>query len=113
MKIPDPLKQQIFDLQAPLLDLIDGAATTERELFENYGETRATQSPLDILLEIKIDTEETYGKFSLLMSNIAKEAPDATFDNMRSLRQNELRVRENLSSSVLTIQQIRGDWSLP
>jgi|GEM_PF-3415661 hypothetical protein len=47
------------------------------------------------------------------MSNIAKEASDATFDNMRSLRQNELRIRENLPSSVLTIQQIRGDWRLP
>ncbi len=45
MKIPDPLKQQIFGLQAQPLDLIDDAATTERELFGNYGET---EKPLGI-----------------------------------------------------------------
>jgi hypothetical protein len=42
MKIPDPLKQQIFDLQAQLLDLIDDAASTERELFDIHGETEKT-----------------------------------------------------------------------
>jgi hypothetical protein len=39
MKIPDPLRQPIFDLQGELLDLIDDATSTQMSLFSRYGET--------------------------------------------------------------------------
>jgi hypothetical protein len=75
MKIPATLKQQIFDVHAQLLDLIDDAATTERELFENYGETGQTLEDLDSLTGIREQAEGIYQGLNTLALQVVQADP--------------------------------------
>lgn len=112
MKIPDPLKQQIFDLQAQLLDLIDDAATTERELFENYGETEQTLGDLDSLAGIREEAEDTYQRTNVRALQVVKADPREATATINLLLQAYERGDERIAPLTRSVEEIRNTWEL-
>jgi hypothetical protein len=112
MKIPDPLKQQIFDLQGQLLDLIDNAATTERKLFENYGETEQTLGDLDSLAGIREQAEGIYQGLNTLALRVVQADPRDATVTMNLLLQVYERGDERIAPLTRSVEEIRNTWEL-
>ncbi|BAC89518.1 hypothetical protein [Gloeobacter violaceus] len=71
MKLPDPLKRDILDLQGRLLDLLDEVTVVERSLLMTFGETAETTDSLTDLDNIREQVQDAYRRFWILMGNIA------------------------------------------
>jgi hypothetical protein len=112
MKIPAPLKQQIFDLHAQLLDLIDDAATTERELFENYGETEQTLGDLDSLTGIRERAEGIYQGLNTLALRVVQADPREATATINLLLQTYERGEERIAPLIRSVEEIRNTWEL-
>jgi hypothetical protein len=112
MKIPATLKQQIFDLHAQLLDLIDDAATTERELFENYGETGQTLEDLDSLTGIREQAEGIYQGLNTLALQVVQADPREATATMNLLLQACERGDERITPLTRSVEEIRNTWEL-
>ncbi len=112
MKIPDPLQQQIFDLQAQLLNLIDDAASTERELFENYSETEQTLGDLDSLTGIHEQAEGIYQGLNTLALRVVQADPRVSPATMNLLLQAYERGDERVAPLIRSVEEIRNTWEL-
>jgi hypothetical protein len=112
MKIPDPLKQQIFVLHAQLLDLIDDAATTERALFENYGETEQTLGDLDSLTGIREQAEGIYQGLTTLAFRVVQADPREATATMNLLLRAYERGDERIAPLIRSVEEIRNTWEL-
>jgi len=112
MKIPDPIKQQIFDIQAQLLDLIDDAATTERELFDIYGETEQTLGDLDSLTGIREQAEGIYQGLNTLALRVVQADPREATATMGLLLQAYERGDERSAPLTRSVEEIRNTWEL-
>ncbi|UFP96443.1 hypothetical protein [Gloeobacter morelensis] len=113
MRLPDTLKRDIFDLLDQLLVLLDGAAETERNLFETYGETAETLGDLEILVGIREQVRDTYRRLGGLLARAAEGAPDVAAATMELLVQSYEIGRERLGPLERSVQEIRSDWELP
>lgn len=112
MKIPDPLKQQIFDLQAQLLDLIDNATTTERILFENYGETEQTLGDLDSLTGIREQAEDIYQRLNVRALRVVQAPQREATATMNLLIEVCEFGQERMGPLTRSVEEIRNTWEL-
>jgi len=112
MKIPDPLKQQIFVLQAQLLDLIDDAATTERTLFDIYGETEQTLGDLDSLTGIREQAEDIYQRFHVRALRVVQAPPREATATMSLLIEVCEFGQERMVPLTRSVEEIRNTWEL-
>lgn len=112
MKIPAPLKQQIFDLYAQLLDLIDDAATTERVLFENYGETAQTLEDLDSLTDIREQAGDIYQRLHVRALRVVQAPPREATATMSLLIEVCEFGQERMGPLTRSVEEIRNTWEL-
>ena len=68
---------RIFTLQRRLIELIDEAAATEFQLFEQFGETEATITELEELQNSRERLRDPYNQISTLLLRIAEYQPTA------------------------------------
>jgi hypothetical protein len=112
MKIPAPLKQKLFDLQAQLLDLIDDAASTERELFDIHGETEQNLGDLDSLTGIREQAEDIYQRFHVRALRVVQaDLREATATMSLLIEVCEFG-QERMVPLTRSIEEIRNTWEL-
>ncbi|MBW4622474.1 MAG: hypothetical protein KME17_24350 [Cyanosarcina radialis HA8281-LM2] len=112
MKIPRQLQSDLFELQSRLLLIIDEAATTERLLFNAFGETEESLTDLTALASVIEDAQDTYRRLSTLMSVISRSDPDDADDSMKLLMQTYARGTERIEPMTRSIQEVKIEWGL-
>ena len=103
---------RILSLQRKIWTIINETTATEFSLLEQYGETEATISDLDMLQNTKERTTTYYSRLYTLSLRIAEAQPLAPVA-MIELLERTLKESEAISdASSATIQEIKRDWNL-
>lgn len=123
----------VLNLQRRVLQLINEATATEFILLEQYGETQATISDLEILQNVRERGTTYYVRLYRLLLQIAESQPVATSllksspsagetpavktrrlsaATLNLLIQSIEQTQAIADSSAATIQEVKRDWNL-
>lgn len=102
----------LFTLQRRLIELIDEAAATEFQLFEQFGETEATITELEELQNSRERLRDPYIQISTLLLRIAEYQPAAPHSMLNFLIETIERTQASADACQAGILEIKRNWNL-
>lgn len=103
---------RLLNLQRNIWNIINETTATEFSLLQEYGETEATISDLDMLQNTKERTTTYYSRLYTLSLRIAEAQPLAPIAMMELLERTLNEAEAISDASIATIQEIKRDWNL-
>jgi hypothetical protein len=102
----------IFTLQQRLIELIDEAAATEFQLFEQFGEMEATITELEEAQNARERLTLSYSKLSTIVLRVAEYQPTAPHAMLNLLTQAIEQGQTTAAASQASIVEIKRNWNL-
>jgi hypothetical protein len=102
----------ILNLQRQLFEGIDAATALESLLFQQFGETDATESDLEQLQNLRYRLSEPYSRLCTVLLRIAEFQPVAPTAILNLLDQTIEVGQAAVDAAQASVQEISRDWSL-
>ncbi|MBW4618406.1 MAG: hypothetical protein KME17_03340 [Cyanosarcina radialis HA8281-LM2] len=103
----------VFDLQRRVLQLIDRATAFEFTILQQYGETEATISDLEILHNVRERATSYYTRLYRLLLQIVESQPVASSDTLNLLARSVRETQAIVDAGDATVREVQQDWNLP
>jgi hypothetical protein len=111
-KLPEQTLLAILHLQRQLFEGIDAATAIESLLFQQFGETDATESDLEQLQNLRYGLADPYSRLCTLLLRIAEFQPVAPTAILNLLDKTIEVGQAAVDAAQANVQEINRDWSL-
>jgi hypothetical protein len=111
-KLTPEISQNIALLKQQLLDIVDEATAGELTLFERFGETSETMTPVNDLRDIAEQASTRFSQFANIQLRIAQSQPIASGDLLQFLNEKITNAQVRIPALERSVQEIKEDWSL-
>jgi hypothetical protein len=111
-KLSEQTLTTILNLQRRFIEGIDEATALEALLFQQFGETEASESDLEQLQNIRQRLTDPYLRLSTLLLRVAEFQPLAPTAMLDLLAQTIERGQAAINAAQASVEEIRRDWNL-
>ncbi len=110
-KLPDPVINNLFNIQRSLIECLDATTAMEFRLFQEIGETAETRPELDELQNIKERLLSSHSRLYNLLLRVAQSQPIASKGVLDLLYESIELAQACLDTSIASIQDIQCNWN--
>lgn len=110
--LPNETITTVLNLERRLLQLINESTAAGFIILEQYGETEATITDLEILQNARERSTSYYIRLYRLLLQISESQPVATSATLNLLAQSIQETQAIADASEATIQEAKRDWNI-